>query len=170
MVQAGVAARDQRRGNQRHAAANHVHRNHVETLALVRRQLAEVRAKQIGERAGGVDAFIPAGEGRTLRAFDDGGPHDGNREIVAVAHEDGFTQALGKGIRVGPAEVLRAAQAHAQQAIARPAHAIALQHAFQLGGWHGRRIAGPPESLAPQRASQLRAFRPCFDVVNHLAE
>ena len=120
LVEARVLALHQRGGDQRHAARDHVHGNDVEAFALVRRKLAEICAEQIGERAGGVDAFIPAGEGRALGTFDDGGADDGDGKIAALLREDGFAEAFRKGVGVGPAEMLGALHAGAHQAVARP--------------------------------------------------
>src|SRR5437879_2642705 len=50
LVQARMAPRDDRGSNERHSPADHVDGNHVETLSLVRRKLAEIRAKKIGKR------------------------------------------------------------------------------------------------------------------------
>ena len=122
-----MAARDNRGSDERHSAANHVDGDDVETLPLIRRKLAEIRAEKIGKRTGRVDTFVPAGEGRTLRAFHDGRADDGGGQIAPMVREDGFTETFCERVGVGPAEMLRAAQADAHEPVACPARAIAFQ-------------------------------------------
>src|SRR5215467_8954315 len=69
LVHARCLAFDERASDQRHPAANHVHRNDIEALFGIGRQLAEIGPQQIGERAGGIYTLVPAAEragGRTL--------------------------------------------------------------------------------------------------------
>ena len=60
LIQPVVASLDHGCTDQSHTAADRIHRNYVETLALVAGQLAEVGSQQIGQRRGSVDALIPA--------------------------------------------------------------------------------------------------------------
>ena len=85
LVKASMAADDDRGSNERHPAANHVDGNHVEALPLIRRKLAKIRAKKIGKRTRGIDAFVPTGEGRAFRAFHDRGADDGDGQVAAPA-------------------------------------------------------------------------------------
>ena len=76
LIDALVAARDERGGNQGHAAADQVHGDQVQALRFVRGKLAEKCSEQIGKRGGGVDALVPAEERLFQRRFHDGGAHD----------------------------------------------------------------------------------------------
>ena len=72
VIHALVPPRNQRRGDQRHAARNKIDGNQIEALVRVAGKLAEKSPQQIGKRRGSIDAFIPA-EKRLL----DGRLHDG---------------------------------------------------------------------------------------------
>src|SRR5258706_13957228 len=50
VVHPGVAPRDNCSSNERHSPADHVYGNHVETLALIRRELSEIRAQKVRKR------------------------------------------------------------------------------------------------------------------------
>ena len=102
LVQAGMAARDNRGSDERYSAANHVNGNDVEALALVRRKLAEIGAKKVGKRAGGIDAFVPAGEWGALGALDDGRAHDSDSQIAAAPRQHRFAETLGEGVSIWP--------------------------------------------------------------------
>ena len=82
LIELRVAARDDGGGDEGHAAADHVYRDDVETFAFVGGKLAEICAEQIGERRGSVDAFVPAGEGRSLGAFDDRRADDRDGQVA----------------------------------------------------------------------------------------
>src|SRR5207249_6712297 len=101
-----------RGSNERHPAANHVDGNHVEALPLIRRKLAKIRAKKIGKRTRGIDAFVPTGEGRAFRAFYDRGADDGDGQVAAPARKDGFAETFRERVSIGHAEMLRATQAN----------------------------------------------------------
>src|SRR5260370_17012868 len=129
----------------------------------MRRKLAEIRAQKIGKRPGRIDTFIPAGKGRTLRAFHDRWAHDGDRQIAAVAREDGLAKTLRESVGIRPAEMLCPAQADAHKPVAGPACAIALQHAVELSGGRGSFIAAASQRLAaksPLEFPPLGAFLP----------
>src|SRR5207249_6755856 len=103
LVHASVAPRNDRGSDERHPAADHVLGNNVEVLALVRRKLAEIRAEKIGKWPRGIDAFIPAGEGRALRAFHDRGAHDGDWRLAAAARKNGFAETFRERVSIRPA-------------------------------------------------------------------
>ena len=165
-----VAPRDDRGGDQSHPAAHHVHGNHVQAFALVGRQLAKISAQQIGKRRRSIDAFIPAAKRLVGGSFDDRGPHDGNRQPGAVAHDHGFGERFGKRVGIGPAEAPRPARPRARQAIAQPAHAILADQIFQLGP---RGLFAPAmfsERLPPKRRRNLRAFGARFGMRDHFLQ
>src|SRR6266481_6815122 len=170
LVHAGVAPRNHAGGNERHAAANHVHGNDVEALAFVRRKLAEVGAKQIGKRPRRVDALVPPDEGRTLRALDNRGTDDGDGEIAAAAREDGFAQAFREGVSVGPTEMLGAAHANANKPVARPARPVTFQNAVEFRGGRGSNVAAASKGLSAKRLRELRAFGAGLDAADGFAE
>src|SRR5205814_6425910 len=111
---AGMAPRDDGRGDERYPPADHVDGNHVETLPLIRRELAKIRSQKVRKRTGSIDPFIPARKGRAFRALHDRRAHDGNRQIAAPAREDGLAKTLREGVGIRPAEMLRPTQADAR--------------------------------------------------------
>ena len=166
LIDAHVPALNQRCGDQRHSAADHVHGNHVETFARVGRKLTEIGAQQIGKRRGSVDAFIPSAKGKSRGSFDNRGPHNRDRQPGAACNEHGFGHAFRQRVGIWPAQPLRATHSDARQPIANPALAVSAQHDYPLRRpeiWTDRcgvqAPAGeaPPSFPAPSaRASTLR--------------
>ena len=75
-------------------------------------------------------------------------------KIASAAREHGFAEALRERVGIRPAQMLRTLQPDAHQPIARPASAIALQHAFEFLAWNLRRfIAAAAQRLAAQALS-----------------
>ncbi len=66
--------------------------------------------------------------------------------------------------------MLRTPQPNAHQAIARPARAIAFQHALQFFGGSIGGIDAAAQRLATQSIGQLRTFRTRFDALNRFAQ
>src|SRR5207245_1747855 len=56
LVYPGMTPGDYGGSDERHPAADHVDRDHVQALPLIRGKLAEIRAKEIRQRPGGIDA------------------------------------------------------------------------------------------------------------------
>ncbi len=134
LIDALVAARDERGGDQRHAAADEVHWNQVEALRFRGRKLAEKSAEQIRKRRGGVDAFVPAEERLFDRGFDDRRPHDGDGSIglrVEKIADERFGEALRERVGVGPAEFVGALRARIGESLAQPADAILANLIFE---------------------------------------
>ena len=170
LVHPGVAPRNDAGGNKCHPAANHVHGNYIEALPLVRRELAEICAKQIRKRPRGIDAFVPPGKRRALRAFHNRRAHDGDRQIASPPRKNRLTKAFCERIRIGPAEMLRAAHPHAYEPVANPACAIAFQDAVEFR--HGRCsfVAAASQRLAAKRLGKFGAPGARFDVADRLAQ
>ena len=122
----------QRRGDQGHAAAHHVHRNHVQALALVRGQLPEIGPQQIRKRRGSIDAFIPSSKRLLDGCFHDRRPHDGDGQACAARGEQRLRQALGEGIGVGPAQPAGTPHGRAREAISYPAHPVLADQFIDL--------------------------------------
>ena len=76
LVNRFLAARDNGRGYQGHSPADHIHRNHVQALALIGRQLPKVSSEQIRERRGSIDAFVPPGKRLVSGRLNNRRPHD----------------------------------------------------------------------------------------------
>src|SRR4029077_19635247 len=62
LIHARVPPENYSGSNQRHAAADHVHRNHIETFSFVRGELPEISSEQIGKWPRGIDALVPSGK------------------------------------------------------------------------------------------------------------
>src|SRR4029077_6946257 len=60
LIDALVAARDERGGNQCHAAADEIDGNQVEAFTFGGGELAKESAEKVGKRRGRVDSFVPA--------------------------------------------------------------------------------------------------------------
>src|SRR5207253_8869453 len=97
-----------------------------------------IRAKKIGKRTRGIDAFVPTGEGRAFRAFHDRGADDGDGQVAAPAREDGFAETFRERVSIGPAEMLRATQADTHATVARPARSLASQNTANRRSRRGR--------------------------------
>ena len=90
-------------------------------------------------------------KGERSEAFHDGGTDDGDRKIFAASGENGFAEAFGEGVGVGPAEMLGAADADTGEAIASPADAVAAEDAvefFLFFGGDFRGVDSTTEGLA----------------------
>src|SRR2546429_4934510 len=59
---------------------------------------------EIRQRGRGVDAFIPRRKRLGYRGLDDRRAHDRYRQTSAALGDQGFGQAFGQGVGVGPAE------------------------------------------------------------------
>src|SRR5712692_11407520 len=140
------------------------------TLPLVRRKLAEIRAKKVRKRPRGIDAFIPPGEGRALRAFYNRRAHDGDGQIAAAARKNGFSEAFRERISIWPAQVLSATQANASKPVPGPARAIALQNPVEFSGRRCRFVAAASERLAAKRLIEFGTFGAFFDAANRFAQ
>ena len=99
---------DDRRRNQRHALADRIHRNNVQTLALVRRQLPEIRSQQIRKRRRSIDALIPSQKRLLDRGLHNRRTHHRNRQARAVFVNQRLRQALGQRVSIRPAQFVRA--------------------------------------------------------------
>ena len=136
LIDALVAARDERGGNQRHAAADEIDRNQIEAFAFIGGKLAEKCAEQIGKRRGGVDAFVPAEERLFDGRFHDRRAHHGNGRVrmrVEKIANERFGEALRERVGVGPAELVRARGAGVGKRLAQPADAILANLIFERG-------------------------------------
>src|SRR5712692_8253317 len=140
------------------------------TLPLVRRKLAEIRAKKVRKRPRGIDAFIPPGEGRALRAFYNRRAHDGDGQIAAAARKNGFSEAFRERISIWPAQVLSATQANASKPVPGPARAIALQNPVEFSGRRCRFVAAASERLAAKRLIEFGAFGAPLHIANCFAQ
>src|SRR4051794_26888192 len=70
--------------------------------------------RRIDQRSARVDALVPADDGEAHAGFDDGGPHDRERE--PRIRDDLLADALRVRVGVGPAPELRALRAHLREA------------------------------------------------------
>src|SRR6266436_9367547 len=93
--------------------------------------------------------FIPAGEGRALRAFHNRRAYDGDGQIAAAARKNGFAKTFRERVSIRPAQMLRPAQADTREPIPGPACAIAFQNAVELSGGRCRFVAAASKRLAP---------------------
>ena len=84
LIHSRVLALNQRGADQRHATANHINGNDIETFFRIGRQLPEIRAQQIGKRPGSIDALIPSAERTLPGTFDNRGANNGDRQILAA--------------------------------------------------------------------------------------
>src|SRR5437879_8602936 len=89
LVHAGMAPRDDGRSDERYPPADHVDGNHVETLPLIRRELAKIRSQKVRKRTGSIDPFIPARKGRAFRALHDRRADDDKPSLAAAAGREG---------------------------------------------------------------------------------
>ena len=71
---------------------------------------------------------------------------------------------------LGQPKCERATHSGADEAIFRPADAIAFEHAVEFDGWGFCRIGATAQGLALESFGEFGALRAFFDVVDHFAE
>ena len=62
LVHPSIAPSDDGSGDQCHTSADHVDRDHIEAFAFVGGKLPKIRAEQIRQRPGSIDALVPSRE------------------------------------------------------------------------------------------------------------
>src|SRR6202050_61160 len=134
MVDAVVAAGDERGGDERHAPGDDVYRDQVQRFVFVGRELTEESAQEVGKRGGGVYAFIPAYERLFDRRFDDGRSDDGDGGFgicVGIAADHRFRKAFRERVGVGPAEFVGALGSSVHQRLTEPTRAVLADLVFE---------------------------------------
>src|SRR5580693_295047 len=96
-----------RRRNQSHPRAHRVHRDNIQPLPLIRRQLPEIRSQQIRQRSRRINPFIPPQKRLRHRGLHNRRTHHRNRQPRSMLHHQRFRQALGQRVSIRPAQFLR---------------------------------------------------------------
>jgi len=172
---AGTGARvvplHKRGGDERHPARDHVHGNHVEAFALVRRKLAKIGAEKIRKRAGGVDTFVPSGEGACARNFRRWRGERWQWKARAPVAPGWIRQGLFVNVYVlgQPRCCARFMPARTRRLRTQRAR-LRFVTASKFTRSDFRRIACTAKGLAAKGFRQFRTFRPLLDALNHFKE